>query len=300
MRCKALAAALTCAISWLPGCRFASQEQPAERHERLVSLSKQYSEIIYALGAQQDLVGVDLSSTYPPELKAVPTVGYHRALSVEGLVAVKPTLILHDNNIGPEHVVRQLEQLKIPMKVFANKGADLASTQALITEMGAYFHKEARAAEVNAKLAADFAKALQPAADAGPEPRPKVMVIHFGQASNVYLVMTSAGTAGKMVEWAGGEMAVKPVGGKGMVQLSPEVVAAADPDVLLLTDFGYDKLGSPEQIKTGLPGISSTKAARSGRIFRVEEHDLVYFGPRTGENILKLQGLLRAAPPHAQ
>ena len=294
---RALAALL---VLLLPGCRFGNREQ-GEHKERLVSISKQYSEIIYALGAQQDLVGVDLSSTYPPEIKSLPTVGYHRALAVEGLVSVKPTLILHDDNIGPEHVIRQLEQLKIPMKVFATKGEDLASTQKLITEMGAYFHKEARAVEVNAKLASDLARALQPAPDAGPDqPKPKVMVIHFGQASNVYLVMTSQGMAGKMVEWAGGEMAVKPEGGKGMVQLSPEVVAAADPDVLLLTDFGYDKLGTPEQIKTGLPGISTTKAARTGRIYRIEEHDLVYFGPRTGENILKMQALIHAPAPHAQ
>jgi iron complex transport system substrate-binding protein len=300
MKTLLLRAALAATLL-VSGCRFANQEQPGPRHERLISLSKQYSEIIYALGAQQDLVGVDLSSTYPPEIKSLPTVGYHRALAVEGLVAVKPTLILHDDNIGPEHVVRQLEQLKIPMKVFGSKGADLASTQALITEMGAYFHKEARAAELNAKLAADLAKALAPeTSDFGAAAKPKVMVIHFGRAMNVYLVMTSQGMAGKMVEWAGGEMAVKPEGGKGMVQLSPEVVAAADPDVLLLTDFGYDKLGTPEQIKTGLPGISSTKAARTGRIYRIEEHDLVYFGPRTGENVLKLQALLHAPAPHAQ
>jgi iron complex transport system substrate-binding protein len=122
--------------------------------------------------------------------------------------------------------------------------------------------------------------------------KPKVMIIHFGQANSVYLTMTNKSTAGKMIEWAGGEMAVK--GERGMLQLSPEVVAQADPDVLLLTDFGYDRLGSPEKIGEALPGISSTRAAKSGRIYRVEEHDLVYVGPRTGENVLKLQGLIHA------
>src|SRR5881628_1195365 len=99
---------LICCAALLFGCRFGNQET-GEHQQRLISLSKQYSEIIYALGAEHDLVAVDLSSTYPPEIKKLPTVGYHRALSVEGLVAVKPTLILHDNNVGPEHVLRQLE-----------------------------------------------------------------------------------------------------------------------------------------------------------------------------------------------
>ena len=92
-----------------------------------------------------------------------------------------------------------------------------------------------------------------------------------------------------MIEWAGGQMAVEA--DKGMKQLSAEVVAASDPDVILLTDFGYDRLGSLEKIKE-LPGISGTKAAKANRIDGVEEHDLVYLGPRTGENVLLLQKLI--------
>jgi len=275
------------ALLLLAGCRFGNQEQ-GEHRERIVSLSKQYSEIIYALGAEKDLVAVDLSSTYPPQIKSLPTVGYHRALSAEGIISVKPTLILHDNNVGPEQVMRQLEQLKIPMKVFDAKGDDIPSAGKLISEMGAYFHQEARARALNEKLDADMAKATRtPSAK-----KPKVMIIHFGRAMNVYLTMTQASTAGRMIEWAGGQMAVK--GERGMLQLSPEVVAQADPDVLLLTDFGYDRLGSKEAIAGNLPGVSTTRAVKSGRVHRVEEHDLVYIGPRTGENVLKLQELIHA------
>jgi iron complex transport system substrate-binding protein len=278
--------ALLVAVLALAGCRFGNQET-GEHSQRLVSLTKQYSEIIYALGAQKDLVAVDLSSTYPPEIKSLPTVGYHRALSVEGILAVKPTLILHNNDIGPEHVAAQLQSLKIPMKVFEAKGVDVPSTEALITEMGAFFHREARAKELNAKLEADLqqARSLLPAAK-----RPRVMVIHFGRAMNVYLTMTKASTAARLVEWASGEMAVE--GERGMVQLSPEVVARANPEVLLLTDFGYDRLGTRQEIASTLPGIGTTAAARTGRIYRIEEHDLVYIGPRTGENVLKLHDLL--------
>jgi iron complex transport system substrate-binding protein len=76
-----------------------------------------------------------------------------------------------------------------------------------------------------------------------------------------------------------------------MLQISPELIAAGDPEVILLTDFGYDRLGSLHQI-TSLPGVGATRAAMNQRIYRVEEHDLVYLGPRTGENVLKLQGLI--------
>ncbi len=54
---------------------------PAEaKDSRYVVISPVYNEIIWALGAQDAVVGVDLSTTYPPEVKKVQTVGYHRAL----------------------------------------------------------------------------------------------------------------------------------------------------------------------------------------------------------------------------
>src|SRR5215471_4410924 len=179
---------LAIAIAALPlfGCRFKNEEQ-GEHQQRIISLSKQYSEILFALGANQDLVAVDLSSTYPPEIKSLPTVGYHRALSAEGIVAVKPTLVLHDNNVGPEHVMRQLEQLKIPMKVFEAKGEDIPGAKALVSEMGRYFHKESRAESLNRKLDEDMAKvAIKAKAYSS---KPKVVVIHFGRANNIYLTM---------------------------------------------------------------------------------------------------------------
>lgn len=267
--------------------RFGNKEQQQDREERIVCISKQYSEIIFALGAQKDIVAVDLSSTYPPEVKKLPTVGYHRALTAEGILAVKPTLVLHDNNIGPENVIRQLQELDIPMMAFQTKAEDIDSTQALIREMGRYFHKETIADSLCNVLNDDMQQALSAAGQY--TYKPKVLIIHFGQASNIYLVMTQKSTAAKMIQWAGGAMALD--GEKGMKQMSAEVVAASDPDVILLTDFGYDRLGTQEKIME-LPGVAGTKAAKNNRIYRVEEHDMVYLGPRTGKNVLALQKLI--------
>lgn len=277
-----------CLLALISCGRFGKHETDHQGDQRIVCLSKQYNEIIFALGAQKDLVGVDVSSTYPPEIRNITTVGYHRALSTEGILSTKPTLIIHDNNVGPEQVMEQMTKLQIPMKVFGTKGEDIETTKQLIKEMGAYFHKEKQADSLNAKLDADMAKAL--AATAALNDKPKVVIIHFGRANNVYLTLTKNTTGGKMIAWAGGEIPVE--GDRGMMQLSAEIIANADPDVILLTDFGYDKLGSLDQIKT-LPGLAETKAAKSNRIYRVEEHDMVYIGPRTGENVLRLQKLIR-------
>src|ERR1051325_10167522 len=154
---------------------------------RYVVISPIYNEIIWALGAQGSVVGVDLSSTYPPEVKNVQTVGYHRALSAEGILSLHPTAIIHDNNIGPPQVVDQLKSLNITMKTFDAKNDTVEGTKALLREMGAYFHKEQRAEELCKTLDSQLAASLEAARKYAD--RPRVAVIHFGRASNVYLVV---------------------------------------------------------------------------------------------------------------
>jgi iron complex transport system substrate-binding protein len=82
-----LAAALVAALS----CSRFHNAPTDSKDARFVVISPIYNEIIWALGAQDRVVGVDLSTTYPPDVKNVQTVGYHRALSAEGILSLHPT-----------------------------------------------------------------------------------------------------------------------------------------------------------------------------------------------------------------
>ncbi len=272
------------------GCGRFGSDAVAGDGARIVSLSKQYTEILYALDAADRLVAVDVSSTYPAAAKRLPTVGYHRALSAEGILAVRPTRILSGGpqNMGPEDVVRQLDALRIPMEWWpVPDGIDGAKQ--LIREMGAAFGRVARADSLIASLEADLARALDPAR--APADTPTVAIIHYGQAMNLYFLLSSRSVAGQMVRWAGGRMAIED-STAGMTRMtSPELLAKSNPDVILLTDFGYDRLAGREEI-LALPGVAATSAARTGRIFRIEEHDLIYYGPRTGRNVEAMRTLL--------
>jgi len=280
-------------LGLLSGCsRFKNKAAESNGPQRIVCIGEAYNEMIYALGAQANLVGVDYSSTYPPEIKRLPTVGYHRALSAEGILSLHPTLILSDNNIGPDNVVRQLQALHVPMKTFQSKDDSIAGTEALLREMGAFFHKEKRAQELCAQMDREMAAAA--AAVKQYKTTPRVAVIHFGRASNVYLLVGNGGggdasTAGKMVELAGGQMAIQQKGMQRMV--SPEIIAKSNPQVILMTEYGFDRLGGMAEAKT-LPGVAETDAARHNRIYSVPEHELMYFGPDTGNEIIQLAKLI--------
>lgn len=259
--------------------------------KRIISASKQYTEIIYALGAEKHLVGVDLSSTYPTQTQKLPNVGYHMKLSLEGMLSLNPTEILHKGgkwSIGPATIIDQLNELNVPMHSFKNKAHDIPSTQSLITEMGIYFDRVNDATMLNTILANDMKKVFENRDTINY--KPKVLILHYGRAMNIYMAMGKNSTAGKMIEWAGGEMALQE---NNMTPITaPEIIAESNPDIVLITDFGYDQLGSIEKVKT-LPGLAVTKAAKNNRIHRYEAHDLIYLGPRTGKNVLKLQKLLQ-------
>lgn len=277
----------------LSGCgRFYNKANDASGN-RVVVISPIYNEIIWAIGAQDRVVGVDLSSTYPTEIKNVATVGYHRALSAEGILSLHPDAVLHDNNIGPPQVVEQLQGLNIPMKTFDAKNDSIDGTKALIREIGAYFNKQDRAEELCRKLDEQYAASIEKVKQY--TDRPRVAVIHFGRASNVYMIVGKRGRgdaagAGQMVEWAGGQMALDAEGMQRMA--SAEIIAQANPDVILVTDYGFDRLGgSTDQIKE-LPGVATSNAAKNGRIYRIDENQLMYFGPRSGENIEKVAAII--------
>src|ERR1044072_6079056 len=252
----------SCVVLFGASCARFHNAPSESKDARYIVISPIYNEIIWALGAQDTVAGIDLSTTYPPEVKNVQTVGYHRALSAEGILSLHPTAVIHDNNIGPPQVVQQLQQLNISMKTFSAKNDSIDGTKALIREIGAYFHKEDRAEELCRNLDSQMASALEKVKQYDDHPR--VAVIHFGRASNVYMVVGKGGRgdaagAGKMIEWAGGQMALDSEGMQRMA--SPETIAQANPDVILVTDFGFDRLGGAvDQIKA-LPGVGTSNAA---------------------------------------
>ncbi|MGC8750411.1 heme/hemin ABC transporter substrate-binding protein [Hydrotalea sp.] len=255
--------------------------------KRIVSVSKQITEMLFALGKGKDIVACDLTSSYPDSAKLLPKVGYHRLLSTEGIVSMRPDVVVYSPNIGPATVIPQLQQVGIRCKEFFESNT-LDSAQLLLTALANYFGVKGVADSLNKQLQQQMQ--IVYAAQKQCTDTPKVMVIQFGQANNVFFVMSGRnGPADAIIRFAVGKPAVYQA--KGASQLSAEAIATANPDVVIVTDFGFDKLGGVEGVKK-LPGVALTNAAKNNRIYRFNEHDIVYFGPRSAENILLLMKLL--------
>lgn len=260
----------------------------AKQGLRIVSVSKQLTEIVFAVGGDTALVGVDISSTYPAAARKITTVGYHRALAPEGIISLNPTAVWNDGNWGPQPTIDQLKKVGIPLRQF-NGGSTLDSTKLLIRQLASEFHNPHAGDSICDRLDKDMTEADSLRKVYAGSPPLKVLVIHFGQAANQYFVLNHRGTQQQMLDWAGAINAADTA--QKWKNLSPEVIATAQPDVILATDYGYDLQGSVEKFRQ-LPGVSLSPAAKNNRIYRVEEHDLVYLGPRTGQNVAALIRLI--------
>lgn len=260
---------------------FAADPPPGER---VVCVSKQINEFIYDIGAESHVVARDLTSIYPPAILKLPNVGYHRALSAEGIVSMRPSVLLTDGNVGPNEVLDRVRSVGVPV-VTMDPGDTLDGAESLMLKLGDYFGRRAQAEQIVAQWKDGMAEALAAAKKWEAAPRPKVLMIHFGQIGNSYLGLAPKGPAEQILEWAGGRNALS---GEGrMVHLTPEIIAASAPDVIIATDVGFDRYGSVEKFAQ-MPGVSLTPAGKTLRIYRIFETEIMYFGPRTPASIAKI------------
>ncbi|HET7631841.1 MAG TPA: ABC transporter substrate-binding protein [Gemmatimonadaceae bacterium] len=255
---------------------------------RVVCVSKQLNEFMYAIGAQNVMVGRDLTSIYPPEIRTLTSVGYHRALSAEGIISLRPTLFLTDGNYGPAEVTEQLEKVGIPILTLKS-GPQPDSAMGIMAALGRRFHREAAADSIIKVWKAGMDSVLKDTLKWAGVKKPRVLIMHFGQIVNDYLGV-KGGVAGNILHWAGGVNALDSASG-GMLRLTPEIIAKIAPDVIIATDVGFDRLGS-EAAFAKMPGVNLTPAAKHGRIYRIFETDVMYYGPRTPAAIRRMEAFL--------
>jgi iron complex transport system substrate-binding protein len=285
---------LLLAAATLAACQRGAADADAPP-QRVVSVSKQINEFMYAIGAQDVIVARDLTSVYPPQIEEKPSVGYHRALSAEGIISMRPTLFLTDGNVGPEAVLEQLRKVGIPILTI-EPGRTVEEAQAMLTRLGQEFHREQAADSVLAEWRAGMVQAREDSARWAGEAKPRVLLMHFGQLINNYLAISRGSVADRVLGWAGGVNAIDSVG--GMTRLTPELIARMAPDVIIATEVGFDRVGSAAKFAE-LPGVALTPAARAGRIYRIPESEIIYYGPRTPGAVRKLATLIHASDPDA-
>ncbi|QKV53666.1 heme/hemin ABC transporter substrate-binding protein [Comamonas antarctica] len=249
---------------------------------RVVGLGGPVTEIVYALGAGDRLVGADASSIYPPAAQQLPKVGYYRSFSIEGVASLKPDLVLASDQSGPPQALEQLRKLGSPV-VLLPSDPSLEALDQRIMGVARALEIEARGAALVRRIHAEL-KAL-PAN--GSKPRVLLVSSHTGK-------LQGAGgdtAAAAMLQLIGATNVLASQ--QGYKPLSAEAAVALRPDVIVTSTLSVESSGSVEAF-LAQPGLGATPAAKGRRVVVMEDLLLLGFGPRLPEALRQLQAGIAA------
>jgi iron complex transport system substrate-binding protein len=241
---------------------------------RIVSIGGAITEILYALGFEDRLAGVDTTSLYPAAaLRDKPNVGYMRQLSAEGVLGLNPSLVLAVQGSGPKETMDVLEAAKVPLvlvpEIFSEQGL-LDKIKLVGHAMGA----DKRAECLTAAVTDDLAQLRELRAKVTKPVRVMfVMSLLNGRA----MAAGQKTAANEIIAMAGGVNAID--GYDGYKIISDEAIIAAKPDVVLSIARSKDSLDA-EAVYLH-PAFALTPVVANRAFISMDGLYLLGFGPRT-------------------
>ena len=261
------------AFTLLVGCGETSQESKG-----VISIGGDITEIIYALGKIDQVIGRDTTSFHPESVTRLPDVGYVRQLGAEGLLSLSPDLIIASPETGPPEVVEQIRQTGIPF-VLTEGGFNLAGLLKRIETIGKTLDAETEAERLSQSIIAKMQKIDQKLAAVSRKPK----VLFLMSASDGSPMAAGKDTAADaIINLAKGENIFENQ--SGYKAYSYEALADARPDIIMMMEHSLASLGGIETIQAH-PALGMTPAARSGNILSIDGLFLLGFGPRLPEAI---------------
>jgi iron complex transport system substrate-binding protein len=251
----------------------------------VLSIGGSVTEIVYALDKGRRLVARDSTSIYPQAANGLPDVGYMRALSPEGVLAVAPALILSEEGAGPPETIAALQAAAIPFITIPD-AYDAEGVIAKVLAVG-----EALGAQEQATvLARDVATQFETLSERiKPQSTPKKVMFILSTSGGRILASGTNTAADGIIALAGGKNAM--LGFEGYKSVTDEAVVAAAPDVILMMDRTGDHATSNAAL-FAMPALAPTPAAANQAIVRMNGLYLLGFGPRTAQATLDLNEAL--------
>ena len=256
-----------------------------ELPQRWVSAGGALSEWVSALGGESKLVGVDTTSQHPEALKALPSIGYQRQLSAEGILSLRPQILVGTEEMGPPPILSQIRNAGVQVELFSAQ-PDLPALQSNLQHLGKLLGAEDRASKLfqSYQQQLDQQKVRVTKAQLS-LPSPGVLVL-IGHAGGKPLIAGKDTSADWLLQRAGGHNLATHTGYK---PFSVESLISLDPQVLVFADRAL----SGEEARAALfkenPILSSTRAAKDGRVIQLDPTLLVGgLGPRLPDELKKL------------
>jgi iron complex transport system substrate-binding protein len=240
--------------------------------DKIVTLGGGVTEIVYALGAGDRIVAVDLTSTYPAAARGKPNVGYYRRLSAEGVLALAPTAIVAADGAGPKETMDVLASAAVSLVSLAevrHPGDVAIRIRAVAEAVG----EQERGAALADAVTADLATLAEDIAHI--QKRRRTLILLGASNGGPLTAAGSQSTGALALELVGADnVAASMTGWKPLVD---EAALALDPEAVIVM-----ATGAPVSVEavSRHPALIGSAAVRDKRVIVADALGLVGFGPR--------------------
>lgn len=268
-----------------PGCnRAAPPSEDSAAEARYVSLGAANTEVLFALGVGDRVVGVDVTSRFPEAATRLPNLGFYARVNAEAVLALRPTHVFAIRGAGPAGVLEQLQRTGVAVHRLDHPDT-AAGARARIEALGEATGRTAEASALVETLDSELAAATQGLDKPAASDAARVLFLYV-RGKRTLLVGGRDTGADEMITLAGFENAAAAL--SGFVPLTAEAVIAARPDLILVPEKGLGSVGGIDGL-LALPGIAQTPAAARRSVVAMEDLALLGFGPRLGRSVSTLR-----------
>lgn len=238
--------------------------------QRIITIGNDVSEITYALGIGADIVARDRASVSPEALKELPDVGFMRQLNTEGILALKPTLVLSTTRASASSALRQVEASGINV-VYIPVDTTPEGVPAKINLIAATLNQVQKGQQLIQHYQQQLAEIMS-------TPLPVKVLFIMSHAGIPPLAAGTHTPADTLFRRTGLKNAIHEFA--GYRPLSPEGVIASAPDLLIMTTHGVISLGGVDNVWR-IPGIALTPAGQQRQVLILDDRALLSFGLHT-------------------
>lgn len=250
------------------------------------------AQTVWALGLGDNLIGRSNSASFPAVAHVPNVAGANGALSIEGVLAARPSVFLTDTTSATPAVREQLRAAGVTVVYFdpeRTMDGVVPQIQAVADALGVTAAGQALAQRTSDEIAA--ASAAVPTQD----PQPKIAFLYL-RSTAITMIAGRGSGADSLITALGGIDAGTAAGiDEPFVAITSEAMIAAAPDILLVMSDGLESVDGVDGL-VQIPGIAQTPAGRNKRVVDMSDAVILSFGPNTGRVISALSEALYGAP----
>ncbi|MDD1779698.1 ABC transporter substrate-binding protein [Enterovibrio sp. ZSDZ35] len=235
---------------------------------RIISAGSTVTELLFELGADKDVVAIDLTSRHYLGDRDIPVLGYHRQLATEGLLALSPTHLLGSPDMGPDTTLKLLKSAGVEVKALP-VGNTLEDFKQRVDAVAKITHTEEKGEEIkqNVTNQINALSAAQPA----DKPSVMFMMLSDGRPLTVAGAETTVNT---VIELAGG---VNPAAKEtsSYKPLSTESIVEMQPEYILISERTLEQIGGIDAVIKQQPLLAATPAVQNGNIITISGYSIL-------------------------